>query len=84
MTTRMIYRRFIPPLVPGARAADDAVFALLMLGRLRNKQREKMQQRAELDHWEDEGGSMAARSARNPSCCCATSAEALRAGRAPL
>lgn len=33
-------------------------FALLMPGRLRNKG--KMQQKAALDHWEDEGGSRAA------------------------
>jgi hypothetical protein len=54
----MIYRRVIPPLVPGGRAAEDSIFALLMLGRLRN--RIKTQQNAALDRWEDEGGSVAA------------------------
>lgn len=56
----MIYRRFISPLLPGGRAADNSVFTLLTLGRLRNKQRDEVQQKAALDHWEDEGGSLAA------------------------
>jgi hypothetical protein len=59
MTTNMTYRRFIPPPVPSGQAADNSVFALLMLARVRNKVKEKVQQKVGLDHWEDEGGSLA-------------------------
>ncbi len=56
MTTNMTYRRFIPPPAPSGHAADNSVLTLLMLGRLRSKYKEKAQQKAELDNWEDEGG----------------------------
>jgi len=59
MTTNMTYRRFIPPSVPSGQAAGNSVFALLMLARLRNKDKEEVQQKVGLDHWEDEGGSLA-------------------------
>jgi hypothetical protein len=50
----------MPPVVPSGHAADNSLFTLLTLGRIRNKQREKVQKRSDLDHWEDEGGSLAA------------------------
>ena len=59
MTTNMTYRRVVPPLMPSGLAADNSVFVLLMLERLRSKNRENVQQRVGLDHWEDEGGSVA-------------------------
>lgn len=52
------YRRFLLPLVPIGGAAAASVFAALMVERLRSK--EKGRQKAKLDDWEDEGGSMAA------------------------
>lgn len=58
------YRRFIPPLVLIGGAAAVSVFALLMLGRLRDM--EKGRQKAKLDDWEDEGGSVAKADAAAP------------------
>jgi hypothetical protein len=59
MTTNMTYRRFIPPPVPSGQPTDNSIITLLMLGRLRSKDKEKVQQKVVLDHWEDEGGSVA-------------------------
>jgi hypothetical protein len=63
MTTNTTYRRFIPP---SGRAAEYSIVALLMLEHLRNKDKEKVPQKAELDHWEDEGGSVAATDVAEP------------------
>lgn len=56
------YRRVIPPTLPtGAAAAGSqagSLFAALRLARLRA--REQLRQKAELDDWEAEGGSVAA------------------------
>jgi hypothetical protein len=60
VTITTTYRRFIPQLVPGGRAGDVPVFASRMVERLRIEGQEKVRRRAELDDWEDEGGSVAA------------------------
>lgn len=59
MTITMTYRRFISQPVPGGRAGDAPIFASLMVERLRIEGQEKVRPRAELDDWEDEGGSVA-------------------------
>jgi len=60
MTTNMTYSRFIPPPVPSGQSTDSFVTTLLMLGRLRNKDGERLQRKVGLDRWEDEGGGVAA------------------------
>ena len=56
------YRRFILPIVLIGSAAVASIFAALMAERLRNKERQK----AALDGWEDEGGSVAVVAAAAP------------------
>jgi len=58
------YTRFIPPFVPIGGAAGVSAFTLLMLERLRNKQKGPL--KASLDDWENEGGCMAARDVSVP------------------
>jgi len=67
MTTNMTYSRFIPPPAPRGQATDNSVTTLLMLGRLRNKDKEKLQRKVGLDRWEDEGGSVAATDVATPA-----------------
>lgn len=52
------YSRFIPPPSPIAGTGTASVFISLMVARLRNIQAER--QKAELEEWEDEGGSLPA------------------------
>lgn len=56
------YKRFIMPLVLIGGTAVASFFASLMVERVRNKERQK----AALNDWEDEGGSVVASSAAAP------------------
>lgn len=52
------YKRFIPPTLPTGDAAAGSLFADISLARL--CAREPQRQKAELENWETEGGSVAA------------------------
>jgi len=83
MTTGMTYRRFIPPPVPSGQSTDNSVISLLMLGRLRNKVKEKLQRKVGLGRWENEGGSVAATDVATPPSA-RTLIEATRGLRRPV